>query len=147
MTFRTRTIAAAAAVIVAVGFLAGCTGPTPEPTPTGTTKATVSPGVTDITHAPGSGPGLVGAASDAKTASCKQDGSSWVATGTVKNPTDKTVDYRIYVSLLNGANDTRGVQEVDVADVAAGATADWKSSIKVPDKDLTCVLRVERYAK
>ncbi|WP_461473366.1 hypothetical protein [Microbacterium sp. HJ5] len=50
------------------------------------------------------------------------------------------------MSLLNGANDTRGLQQVDVAGLEAGATTEWQSEIAIAEDDLTCVLRVERYA-
>lgn len=149
MTARTPTLGLIAALMLTGGLVAGCTanGPEPTETPTPSTLAeSLEPGVTDITDAPGSGEGLVGAAADAVTDTCEASGEGWATTGTVTNPTDAAVDYRIYVSLLNGANDTRGLQQVDVVDVAPGATSIWESLIAVPDDDLTCVLRVERYS-
>lgn len=146
MTARTRTIALIAAATLLGGLVTGCTATDAEPTPTPTATADVQePGVTDIVDAPGSGEGLVGAAADATTDTCESSGDAWVASGTVTNPTEVAVDYRIYVSLLNGANDTRGLQQVDVTAVEPGATGTWESSIAVADDDLTCVLRVERY--
>lgn len=149
MTARVRAIGLIAAAMLTGGLLAGCTAddgaPTPDPTASGSAEAQ-EPGVTDITDAPGSGEGLVGAAGDAVTETCELSDGAWVATGTVTNPTDAAADYRIYVSLLNGSNDTRGLQQVNVDGVEPGGTADWESSIAVADDDLTCVLRVERYA-
>jgi hypothetical protein len=147
MTFRTRALALGAVALIAAGALAGCTAPQePDPTPTPTSTDATDPGVTDITDAPGTGENLVGALADATTDSCELDGDAWVATGSVTNPTDGNVNYRIYVSLLNGENDTRGLQQVNVDAVGAGASADWESRIEITDEDLTCVLRVERYA-
>ncbi|MET0296460.1 MAG: hypothetical protein ABW024_03600 [Microbacterium sp.] len=146
MTARTRSLALAAALLIAGGALAGCTGGDPEPTPTSTaTDAAAEPGVTDITDAPGSGEGLTGALADTTTDTCEKSGDGWSVVGTVTNSSDAAADYRIYVSLLNGANDTRGLQQVNVTAVEPGATNDWESSIAVADDDLTCVLRVERY--
>lgn len=147
MTARTRTIGLIAAAMLAGGLMTGCTATETEPTPTPTASAQVQePGVTDIVDAPGSGEGLVGAAVDATTDSCEPSGDGWAVSGTVTNPTEAPVDYRIYVSLLDGANDTRGLQQVDVTAVEPGATSTWESRIAVADEDLTCVLRVERYA-
>jgi len=144
MTFHTRAAGIGLAFVLGVAALAGCTATDPEPTPT-PTDAAVEPGVTDIEDAPGTGEDLVGAAADAITEACERDGDEWVARGTVTNPTDGEVDYRIYVSLLNSANDTRGLQQVDVEDLGAGDTADWESRLELADEDLSCVLRVERY--
>lgn len=145
MTFRPRSVALLAALTLSAAVLAGCTPPEPEPSPTETSAAVQEPGVTDIVDAPGTGEGLEGALADSTTDSCEQSGDGWAITGTVTNSTDAAVDYRIYVSLLNGANETRGLQQVNVTAVEPGATSEWESSIAVPDDELTCVLRVERY--
>lgn len=140
---RPSTLAPVAAAGLLVLVLAGCTGsPEPEPTPTASEQA---PGVTDIEDAPGSGEGLVGALEDAEVEACEAADGGWAVNGTVTNSTDAEADYRIYVSLLNGAGDTRGLTQVDVDDVAAGDTQQWDTSVELEDDDLSCVLRVERY--
>jgi hypothetical protein len=144
-------LAAAVAAVLALG-LAGCTGGTGDakatktPKPTSTSVANEKPGLTETTHAPGSGEGLVGAVSDTKVTACEQKGDAWSVTGTATNPTDAAADYRIYVSLLDKSNQTRALVEVDLDGVASKATQDWSKDIQVGDKNLTCVLRVERYA-
>jgi hypothetical protein len=66
--------------------------------------------------------------------------------GTVTNSSDGPASYRIYVSLLTAATDTRALTQVDVAEVAPGATEEWSTDAAVAEDDLSCVLRVERYA-
>ena len=143
------TLVAAAALALAVPLaLSGCTGPTPEPTrtKTPTPSATAkSPGITDVTNAPGTGEGLTGAIADTKTTSCELSGDAWKVAGTATNPTGDPVDYRIYVSLLDKDSSTRALKEVDLAGVDGGASADWSADIPIAEKGLSCVLRVERY--
>lgn len=137
-------VLAAALIMTAV---AGCT-PTAKPTPkpSASTSATaLSPGITDITDPPGTGANLAGALKDTTVTACALKGSSWSVTGTVTNPTDAAADYRIYVSLLNAGGDTRALKQVDVSSLAAAAKADWSADIPVNEKNLSCVLRVERY--
>lgn len=146
MTRRPRILAALVGAAMLTTVVAGCT-PDAEPEPTATPTAEAQdPGVTDIVDAPGSGEDLTGALADSEVATCEQADGGWSIAGTVTNPTDAPADYRIYVSLLNGANDTRGLQQVDVAGVEPEATAEWESSIAIDEADLQCVLRVERYA-
>jgi hypothetical protein len=147
MTLRSRLIATVVVVSAGAFALSGCTADEPTPTPTPTAQgSTEDPGVTDIEDAPGSGENLEGALADSEVTTCERTDDTWTVDGTVTNPTEGTVDYRIYVSLLNGANDTRGLQQVNVDAVEAGATSEWESSIPIAEDDLTCVLRVERYA-
>ena len=135
------------AVLLIMTAVAGCT-PTAKPThkPSATASATaLSPGITDITDPPGTGANLAGALKDTTVTACTQKGSAWSVTGTVTNPTTAAADYRIYVSLLNPSNDTRALKQVDVDALAASANADWSADIPVNEKNLSCVLRVERY--
>ena len=127
---------------LAAGALAltGCAGGVPAPTETVKAEA-----VTEITDMPGTVEGYEGAASDASTTSCERAGDVWNVTGTVTNSAEAARDYRIYVSLLGG-NDTRGLTQVNLQAVAAGATAEWSTSLAVAEDGLTCVLRVERFA-
>jgi hypothetical protein len=132
--------------LLAVGLLAGCTTtPKPHPTPTATKSAAAKPGITDVKQAPGTGDGFTGALADSKVTHCDPKGSGWTVDGTVTNSSDAAVDYRIYVSLLNAGGDTRALVEVDSQGVDAGKSKDWTVDIPSPDKDLQCVLRVERY--
>ncbi|MGV8886287.1 MAG: hypothetical protein ACOH1T_11970 [Microbacteriaceae bacterium] len=145
MTARSRLMVAALSAALLAAALAGCTADTPAPKPTKTAAAEQKPGITDITDTPGSGEGLVGAIADNTMGSCERVGDKWTVSGTVANPTDKTAHYRIYVSLLNGANETRALVQVDVNEVAASKKDDWGVKIPVAEDDLSCVLRVERF--
>lgn len=131
----------AGAALCAVLALAACTG-TDEPSPTPTAAPT---DVTDITDQPGSVDGWVGALEDAETKTCARDGADWVASGTVTNPLDEAQSYRLYVSAMFGG-DTRGLIQVDVPDVAGGASAPWRAAFPLEGDEFTCVLRVERFA-
>lgn len=141
MTFRTAALPVALAAVL---LTVGCTGAEPEPTPT-PSATTAPPTVTDIQDAPGSGGEFTGAVADT-TVECAAGDDGWAASGTVTNPTDGVADYRIYVSFLDAAGGTRGVVQVDVDGVAAGASQDWQTTAALPDEELSCVLRVERYA-
>ena len=143
-------LAAATALTALALVLTGCTSsddakPKPTPSATETESAETSPGITEITDPPGSGENLVGALSDSSVTTCELQDGAWNVVGSVTNPTDGPVDYRIYVSLLNPESDTRALKQVDVPDVESGGTADWQTSIALADEGLTCVLRVERY--
>lgn len=132
---------AAAAALCAVLALTACTGNAePEPSPTAAPTD-----VTDITDQPGSVDGWVGALEDAEVTTCAREGDDWIAAGTVTNPLEEAQSYRLYVSLLDGA-DTRGLIQVDVPDVAGGAAGEWKADFPLEGDAFTCVLRVERFA-
>ncbi|WBU37348.1 hypothetical protein [Homoserinibacter sp. YIM 151385] len=141
---RTPLLASAAAAGALALSLAGCTG-SPEPEPTPSASADKPAGVTDIDDAPGSGEGLVGALEDLEIATCERQGDKWSLGGTVTNSATSTSDYRIYISLLDAAGDTRGLTQIDVDGVAAGASDDWSESVDIAEDDLSCVPRVERY--
>lgn len=147
MKLRTRLTATAIPFAILALTLAGCTndGTDAQPEPTESSAAELTPGVTDITDAPGTGEDLQGALADSTVDECKRDGDDWSVKGTVTNSTDASVTYRIYVSLLNGANDTRALTQVDVDATEPGDTADWDITIPVAEDELSCVLRVERY--
>lgn len=99
--------------------------------------------ITDVAHPPASGD-FVGALVDVTAQTCDREADGWHVTGTATNPTADAVDYRIYVSLLNGASATRALVETEVLAVAAGAAGTFDVLIPIPDDDLRCVLRVER---
>ncbi|TBN58064.1 hypothetical protein EYE40_12035 [Glaciihabitans arcticus] len=145
MIVSSRTLVTALAAALLAASLAGCTAGSPEPKPTSSADAEQTPGITDIDDTPGSGEDLVGALADNTMGDCVRDGDAWKVSGTVANPTEEAASYRIYVSLLNGANDTRALVQVDVDDLAAGEEETWDTEIPVAEDDLSCVLRVERY--
>jgi hypothetical protein len=90
--------------------------------------------------------GFAGARIDVTEEECEQgDGGAWQARGLVTNPTDADADYRIYVSFLDGADDTRGLAQTDVNGLAPQETQEWEAELELPvEDDLRCVLRVER---
>lgn len=148
MKLNTRITAVAVPFAIVAFALAGCTnnGTEAQPEPSGSASASEqTPGITDIKDAPGTGEDLQGALADSTVDECKRSGDEWSVVGSVTNSTDTSVTYRIYVSLLNGANDTRALTQVDVDATEPGESADWKISIPVAEDELTCVLRVERY--
>ncbi len=113
----------------------------------GATATTAAPmqAVTNISIQPGlSKDKFVGAATDVKTERCSADATGWSASGTVTNTSGSNATYRIYVAFnAKGSTDTRGLVQADVA-VSNGKTEKWKATAKLADKDLICILRVER---
>jgi hypothetical protein len=130
---------------VAPSVDAGATETTDQPIET-VAPESVAPN--SISEQPGQAKdNYVGALKDVKMTSCKLDGASWMADGTVTNPTDADAKYRIYVALnVKGSTDTKALIEADV-DVAKGKTEKWSAAADVADKDLICILRVERAKK
>lgn len=118
--------------VVATG-LAGCTGGS-APAPTS---------ATDVTTAPGSAKGYVGARQDVRLSGCDAGEDGTRVKGEVSNPTRVRQDYRIYVSVV-ATSRTLAVREVDVANVPGGSSRTWDSTLSATVSDPTCVLRVER---
>lgn len=146
--------AVALAVVVPLALLVGLTGCTSPVTSTtshsthSSTKGTTTAHdgtVTQVTHAPGTTTGYVGALKDVELTSCSADKAPAHFDGTVTNPTSTSQSYRIYVSLQSGGN-TVGVREVDVTDVAGHATQKWSGTLDAGKAGTTCVLRVERHS-
>lgn len=159
-----------AAVLVLAMTLGGCgdsSDPGPAPGPDDATTAAPAPDPeepeglpepgpepstapeshVDIEDTPGSLEGFVGALADADVTSFEPRDGEWLAEGTVTNPTESTVLYRIYVSAMGeGGTTTRGVVQVDVPDVPAGGSASWSAGLPIDDDGLSVVLRVERAA-
>ena len=86
----------------------------------------------------------MGARTDVTNLTCVQAGDGWDVSGTVTNPTGAPVDYRIFTSFLDDKNDTSGLLQTDVKNVAGGAPQTWNGHLAVPGANLHCVLRVER---
>lgn len=139
-------LGAGLAVLIGVAGLAGCTPDGPKPTPSATATGPAEGGVTDITDAPGTGEGLVGALSDTQVTTCELADGQWAVEGTATNSSDTSATYRIYVSLLTAGGDTRSLTQVDVEPLEPGAETKWSTTVAVDEEDLNCVLRVERYA-
>lgn len=104
------------------------------------------PDIYDAAHTPASGV-FEGALLDISDHTCAQVADGWRVTGTATNPTGSSVDYRIYISLLNGVSTTRALVETQVLNVASGGAGDFDTVIAMPDDDLRCVLRVERHSQ
>jgi hypothetical protein len=102
------------------------------------TESTVHPGTADD--------GFAGARIDVTDEECEPgEGGAWQARGLVTNPADADADYRIYVSFLDGADDTLGMTQADVTGLAPGDSEEWETELDLPgEDDLRCVLRVER---
>lgn len=99
--------------------------------------------IIEIAHDPASGD-FVGALDDVTDQTCEHEADGWRVAGSATNPSSDTVDYRIYISLLNGESTTRALVESELLAVAPGASATFDELIDLPDDDLRCVLRVER---
>ncbi|TPW76896.1 FxLYD domain-containing protein [Schumannella sp. 10F1B-5-1] len=143
-----RTLTALAGVILVAGAIAGCTDSgDSSPKKSASAKPSATPSqVTDVTDAPGTGEGLVGARNDVEVTKCEPADGGWAVAGTVTNSSDAAANYRIYVSLLDKDGATLGLKQVNSDGLDAGAKADWSADIAVEGKNLQCVLRVERYA-
>lgn len=99
--------------------------------------------VIDIVNQPGSGE-FEGGVADAAVRKCARTKGRWSATGTITNPNNASVDYRIYVSFLDPGGETLALLETGVNDLGPNATADWSTGFSSDASDLRCVLRVER---
>ena len=107
-------------------------------------KTDKKPTVNDIRDSQGSVKGYEGAIDDAKVAECSTESGQLKVSGSVTNPLSSTRQYRIYVSAME-KNETRGVVQIDVDPVEAGATALWAGTLAISDPGITCLLRVERF--
>lgn len=109
--------------------------------------ATAPTAVVDVKTQPGTATdGFEGAVADISDRRCELTSGTWTVTGKVTNPTGAAVNYRIYMSFIDASGATPGLLEVDVDNVAAGASADWNGSLDIGLDDLKCVPRVERVA-
>lgn len=162
-----RKAAALSAVALTATLLVGCSADEPEeePSATETVAATSEPTATDTPEAeapeepvasapdsvidivvpPGTADdGFVGAVDDVEVTRC-ESADGWQVAGTVTNPESSAQSYRIYVSLLAGS-ETAGLVQVDVTGVPAGESQEWATSVALSGTDLSCVVRVERFA-
>lgn len=148
-----------AAVAAFALVLSACSGGDPEVVISPTTPdASLTPGQPSPTYTPAEpsdvyvnttdsqGVGeYVGAAMDVIASTCEADGATWVGSGTVQNPTEGDVNYRVWVAFVDGDNETVGLVQANVDGLGAGDTGDYTTSMPYTDAGaLTCVLRVER---
>lgn len=106
---------------------------------------TAAPELTGVKVQPGTATdNFEGARTDISDLSCKSDGTgTWNVGGSVKNSTNKAMNYRIYTSFLKGS-ETLGLIETDIDNVKAKATKKWSGSMTIDAEKIDCVLRVER---
>ena len=157
-----RLTAVAAASVAGALLLAGCSGgdgPTVTATVVVPTHATGGPSPS-ATHTPLEASDVYvdtvnsqaegdfqGAASDVTAQSCEASEGTWLGSGTLTNPTDATVDYRVWVAFLNPSGDTVGLVQSNADGVKPGKTGEYAAAMPYVGADaLTCVLRVERRA-
>jgi hypothetical protein len=108
---------------------------------------TVPVAVVDVKTQPGTATdGFEGAANDISDRRCESSEGTWTVSGTVTNSTAVPANYRIYTSFVDAAGATPGLLEIDVDNVAPGASAEWSGSLAIGLDDLKCVPRVERVA-
>ena len=139
-----RSALAASAAVVAILALGACSGSDDKkPSTTSTTSKTKPTVVTKTSNAPATS-NYVGARKDVTDITCKQDGKLWKVSGKVTNPTEAAANYRIFTSFLDQANETRGLLQTDVPNVAAHQAKEWSGELELDAKDLHCGLRVER---
>jgi hypothetical protein len=149
------------AVVAGALLLAGCSGggdPVETTTIVAPTSApTASPSATDAPLEPGNvyvdtvnsqAEGeFVGAATDVTEQSCDAGDGTWVGSGTLTNPTDEAVDYRVWVAFIGPDGDTVGLVQSNADGVEGGESGGYSASMPYTEEDaLTCVLRVERRA-
>lgn len=158
-------VAAAVLVLAAAGCSSGdgdiddSTPPAPEETPTepGETESDETEpddeedsdpqasGSSDISDDFGSVEGYEGALGDVALAQCEGSEDGVQVSGELENSTGEARSYRIYVS-VSSDGDTLAIKQVDVAEVAAGESAEWETVVDATGDPVDCVLRVERFA-
>lgn len=139
-------VVAAALAVAATGCSSDDTEASPDtsaPAET-TTTAPKPPAEIRVFVAPGTAEGFEGARKDVTAENCTRSDTGWLTDGTLVNPTDTVVSYRVYTSFNDPSGELRALVQTDVNDVAPGAEGSWLNQVEVTDDNLTCVLRVER---
>ncbi len=114
------------------------------PAATSTTAGAVQQAVViDVVNQPGSGD-FDGAVGDVGHHTCEAAGGRWTSAGSVRNPTDTSADYRVYVSFLDPSGETLALIERDLDDVDPGESQAWSVVFDTSLVEVRCVLRVER---
>jgi hypothetical protein len=124
--------------------LVGCSAsklPSSNSTTSTVSAATLPPGVTGVTALPANIPNDPKLRANVRVGSCKAAFGSWVANGTVINPTVKTVTYTITIFFTTATATVLAVGQTHVA-VPAGGRQSWTISQKFHGSEGTlCVLR------
>lgn len=147
MRYRRRAVAVLLAATAAT-VLASCTD-TSEPVPTESLPSSVDTpreSFVDISDPPGSAEGADDGHDDIDVTRCEQNGDSWQITGTITNPGEGNVGYRIYMSLIDADNRSIALQQLSIDAAEPGVNTDWDMNIPVDDDELRCYPRVERLA-
>ncbi len=80
---------------------------------------------------------------DVKTGACVQASGAWTLSGSVKNPTTTATGIQIVVDFVTKPGSTvLGTSEVNVANVAPGATATWSATGARGKSDIACIVRL-----
>jgi len=142
----TALVVAAALAVAATGCSSDDTMAAPDTSAAVETTSTAPkpPAEIRVFVAPGTAEGFEGARDDVTVENCIQTGSAWVTEGTLVNPTDTPVSYRVYTSFNDPSGELRALLQTDVNDVTPGAEGAWLNQVESADDNLTCVLRVER---
>jgi hypothetical protein len=109
------------------------------------TPTTTAEAVIEVATQPGSGD-FVGAREDVTAVTCEQSDGVWRAAGTATNPTDTSVNYRIYVSYLDPAGETLALIEHDIDGAEPSVAGEWSTEFTSDVAEMQCILRVERAA-
>jgi hypothetical protein len=129
------------------GTLTGTTGSTPPDSPAVTTTTIITTTTVEaliaIRDQPGDGE-FDGAKDDITESDCSVVGGVWTYSGTVANPTDDDVEYRIFVAFLDQANDTLALIQAENSLLAAEQSAEFAVEFTSTATGLSCVPRVER---
>jgi hypothetical protein len=83
------------------------------------------------------------ARSDVKTAGCVEASGAWTMSGSVKNPATTTTGFEIVIDFVTKPGSTViGTSEVNVANVAPGATASWSATGARGKSEIACIVRL-----
>lgn len=83
------------------------------------------------------------ARSDVKAGACVHASGAWTLSGSVKNPTTAATGFQIVVDFVTKPGSTvLGTSEVNVANVAPGATASWTATGAQGKSDIGCIVRL-----
>lgn len=147
MRYPVRVMVAATAITATV-VLAGCTEPVePTPVPSVSNGADAAQeSFVEVNDPPGSLEGAADGLDDISVARCEREGDVWQVAGSVTNPTESEVEYRIYMSLIGDDNRSVALQQLDIDTAAPGVSIEWQMTVPVGGNALRCFPRVERIA-
>jgi hypothetical protein len=94
---------------------------------------------------PGTTPGAVEAAGEVSLQTCTSAQRASNFSGSVKNPTDVTQNYNIFITVTTTGGATVSMLQVNVPKVAPGATVPFTGSTELGSPGATCSFEAERY--